>query len=49
MKKSYIEPTTNIVFVEMQNLMEASQMSVGEKWSDGSGDSRKSGFWDDED
>ena len=50
MKKLYIEPTVNVVFVEVQNaLLEASQMSVGAKKSSGEADSRQSAGWDDED
>ena len=50
MKKLYIEPTINVVFVEVQNaLLEASQMTVGKKMTTGEADSRQSAGWDDED
>jgi hypothetical protein len=49
MKKSYIEPTINVVFVEVQNaLLDVSKLEVGSKMSSGEADSRKSTGWDDE-
>ena len=49
MKKTYMEPTINVVFIEVGNLMvEASQMQVGAKVNSGEAASRNSS-WTDED
>lgn len=48
MKKSYIMPAVIIVNLESENLLDASQMTVGESMSSGSADSRRSSSWEDD-
>ena len=53
MKKTYMMPAITVVNVQIGNLMEASQLQVGETVNNVSGDSRRGGSvdssWDDED
>ncbi len=48
MKKSYIMPAVIIVNLESENLLAASQMTVGESMRSGSADSRRSSSWEDD-
>lgn len=50
MKKEYINPTTRIVTVELQQFMETSQVGFGESVNSASvAEGRGGGFWDDDD
>ena len=51
MKKEYINPKTIVVNVELQNLMEASQLEVGGTATKGGTVLSRDGgsFWDDDD
>lgn len=50
MKKQYINPTTDIVEIELQHqMMAGSELSIGEKGSADEAEGRQSnGFWDEE-
>lgn len=47
MKKKYIEPTTNVLTIKMEAVLQSASLGVGEKMNSGEGDAR-GGFWDDE-
>ena len=50
MKKTYIEPATIVLNVQIENVMQmTSQVNKGEDWTSGEAASRGAGAWDDED
>ena len=50
MKKSYIMPTSTVVYVQTIQMMASTQLQAGQTISSGSADSRRGGAdWDDED